>query len=235
MNKVTIEISKDSYDFLRELCEKMNLSENDIKFPYHTVSTTKKVAVPPYEGDEQEYNYKGTPVKSKDVISFCKNNNIALSEFLLKAQHTCDYKGSEEFEGFFLTEDACEKYIDENIDSLKAPYPYRKSLGNNSEMLKVVNTLFEITGVKPEKQWVEKTEVEVIEDNIKAIAQEEGYKLSDNVSKIAKAKLMMKGLDNWHLCPCYPADDIEHGCGTELCKQEIERDGVCHCHLYNKK
>lgn len=240
MNKVTVEISKETYDFLRELCTKMNNKEDDIFYPSYCVDTTKIVYVPPFEGDEREYWHEGKRVLGKDVYKYCTDKGISFEEFLATAQHTCDLKAEEDFVGFFLTEDACEAYIDDNIDSLREPYTYKKSIGDNPEMLKVIRSLFELTGVKPAFHWLSEDErnnpVFKIEENIREFAKKNGYDLNEKAVKgIAKAKNMMFGLDNWQKCPCASTDGLERFCGSEVCAQEIEKNGICHCSLNKKR
>ena len=65
-------------------------------------------------------------------------------------------------------------------------------------------------------------------------AKEQGYFVTPNLGRIAKAKLRFFGIDSWHRCPCYPPTDTEHGCGTVACSKQIEEDGVCHCNLFKK-
>ena len=62
----------------------------------------------------------------------------------------------------------------------------------------------------------------------------EGYEPTKNIEKIAKAKTMMFGDAEWKRCPC-DGNNAERYCISELCKSDIERDGICHCHCYTKK
>jgi len=101
-------------------------------------------------------------------------------------------------------------------------------------MKDLILTLFKITGVEPSKSWQEPNPVEIIESYIREDAANSGYKLEENnVKKIAKAKNMMFGLKEWRRCPCEGTNSDRY-CGSELCKADIERDGVCHCHLHLK-
>lgn len=83
------------------------------------------------------------------------------------------------------------------------------------------------------KDYIEHTDVEWVKENIKTIAEENGYDLTKNVEAIAKAKLRFFGVENWRKCPC--VRDDEHACISAQCKLDIENDGVCHCNLYKKK
>jgi len=78
------------------------------------------------------------------------------------------------------------------------------------------------------------SEVTDIEINIVEMADKNGWKVSNNLERIAKAKNRFFGLAEWHRCPCYPPSDTIHGCGTEACSKQIEDDGKCHCNLYLK-
>lgn len=78
----------------------------------------------------------------------------------------------------------------------------------------------------------EENPVEYIESQINQMAEDEGWGLTKNVSKIATVKNRFFGVDEWQRCPCYPQDDTVHGCGSEACKAEIEANGVCHCNLF---
>ena len=59
-------------------------------------------------------------------------------------------------------------------------------------------------------------------------------KIQKNVQKIANAKKMMFGEEEWHRCPC-DGQNADRYCISELCRSDIERDGECHCHCYCKK
>jgi hypothetical protein len=78
---------------------------------------------------------------------------------------------------------------------------------------------------------------EITEENIQKlvaefqkIADEKGYQLTDNAVRIAKAKLRFFGIDDWRQCPC--AQDGQHACLSDCCKEQIETKGVCHCNLF---
>lgn len=72
----------------------------------------------------------------------------------------------------------------------------------------------------------------ILENMLNHCAQE-GYVTTPNVEKIAKAKNMMFGENDWRRCPCDGQNENRY-CISETCKQDIERDGVCHCHCYCK-
>lgn len=76
-------------------------------------------------------------------------------------------------------------------------------------------------------------ELNTIIENIKTCAKENGFKLTNNVERIAKAKLRFFG-EEWSKCPCYPPEDTIHGCGTDACNKDIEESGKCHCRLYER-
>lgn len=72
----------------------------------------------------------------------------------------------------------------------------------------------------------------ILENMLKRCACE-GYTTTKNVEKVAKAKNMMFGADEWHRCPCDSSNENRY-CISEQCKQDIERTGECHCHCYTK-
>ena len=72
----------------------------------------------------------------------------------------------------------------------------------------------------------------ILEKMLKNCA-EHGYISTDNIEKIAKAKNMMFGESDWRRCPC-DGHNENRFCISETCRQDIERDGVCHCRFYCK-
>ena len=60
-----------------------------------------------------------------------------------------------------------------------------------------------------------------------------GFEATENVEKIARAKNIMFGEKDWSRCPC-DSSNSERYCISELCRSDIERDGICHCHCYRK-
>lgn len=61
-----------------------------------------------------------------------------------------------------------------------------------------------------------------------------GYATTKNVEKIAKAKKMMFGEEEWQRCPC-DGNNLPVFAFPKTCRADIERDGECHCHCYRKK
>lgn len=78
-------------------------------------------------------------------------------------------------------------------------------------------------------------DIETIEENIKKIAFNNNWDLTNNLHNIAKAKCKLFGIENWKKCPCYPKEDNIHGCETDACTKTINEDGICHCNLFKKK
>ncbi len=60
-----------------------------------------------------------------------------------------------------------------------------------------------------------------------------GFQPTENIEKIARAKNMMFGEQSWQRCPCDGRNE-ERYCISELCRSDIERDGICHCRCYSK-
>lgn len=77
-------------------------------------------------------------------------------------------------------------------------------------------------------------DLNIIVGKITDCAKVNGYFVTPNLTRIAKAKLRFFGVDSWHRCPCYPPTDTEHGCGTVACAKQIDDDGICHCNLFKK-
>lgn len=73
---------------------------------------------------------------------------------------------------------------------------------------------------------------EQIKEELKKIAKDNNYTLTDNIDKIIKAKLRFFGEENWRNCPC--VRDGKHACLSETCREQIESKGVCHCNLFKK-
>lgn len=234
MTKMMIEIDSEDYNKLRTLCETINNSDRQVLYPCYTVNTTELMAVPQFEGDEREYMIAGDRVLGKDVQKYLDAHNMSFDEFKAQAIHTCDYKGVEKFEGFFLTEDACYDYIDENIKNLRHPYPFCTSMDKNPEMKDLVLTLFRVFNVEPSQSWRKPEPVEIIEANIRQHALDCGYDINEKAIKgIAKAKNMMFGVDSWRDCPCASNDGLKRSCGSEVCAKEIAEGPRCHCNLYS--
>ena len=66
---------------------------------------------------------------------------------------------------------------------------------------------------------------------MKLIAEEQGYELTENAEKIAKFRART-GLP-MNLCPC-DKDNPYRGCVGSLCKKEIKEEGICHCRCFCK-
>lgn len=64
--------------------------------------------------------------------------------------------------------------------------------------------------------------------------QEAGLKTTKNIEKIARAKKMMFSDEEWHRCPC-DGNNSKRYCISEMCIEDIKRDGVCHCNCYTNK
>ena len=74
--------------------------------------------------------------------------------------------------------------------------------------------------------------IKKIVDKFKILAEKNGYELTENSEKIAKAKMRFFGEKQWAKCPC--VQDRKHACISPLCKKHIEEEGVCHCNLFKK-
>lgn len=76
-------------------------------------------------------------------------------------------------------------------------------------------------------------DIEYIEKQMKEHCEKEGFYASKNLPKIAKAKSMMFGKENWRQCPC-DGKNPDRFCGSPLCRSDVEEKGVCHCNCYFK-
>lgn len=71
-------------------------------------------------------------------------------------------------------------------------------------------------------------------DEMKLIAEEQGYELTETAEKVAK--FMERQKIPMGVCPC--SRDVSapyRGCVGSLCRKEIEENGVCHCRAYRKR
>lgn len=68
-------------------------------------------------------------------------------------------------------------------------------------------------------------------NELKLIAEENGYELTENAEKIAKFRART-GLDLGK-CVCDPKNPYK-GCISNLCRKEIEEDGVCGCRCFRR-
>ena len=75
---------------------------------------------------------------------------------------------------------------------------------------------------------------EEILHKMREICAEKGFAETENAPKIARAKVMMFGEQEWYRCPC-DGNNAERYCISELCARDIARDGECHCHCYKPK
>lgn len=73
-------------------------------------------------------------------------------------------------------------------------------------------------------------EQQEIEKRICAIATALDFKVSDNISKIARLKAKM---DDFRRCPCQPKDEQMY-CGSKKCEEMTKEKGHCHCNLFLK-
>lgn len=79
----------------------------------------------------------------------------------------------------------------------------------------------------------DKEELDEIVSCIKKKAEASGLDLTQNLIAIARAKQRFFGILSWSRCPC--DKDSDRSCISSRCKEEIEKNGVCHCNLYKKR
>lgn len=63
-------------------------------------------------------------------------------------------------------------------------------------------------------------------------AEEKGVEPTENLAKIAKARIRMHR--DITVCPCAP-DDTDRGCISTKCLREINEKGLCHCSCFRRK
>lgn len=72
---------------------------------------------------------------------------------------------------------------------------------------------------------------EKILENMLEFAKENNISTTKNVDKIARAKNMMFGEEEWKRCPC-DGQNPDRYCGSTLCMNDIKEKGICHCNCY---
>ena len=75
------------------------------------------------------------------------------------------------------------------------------------------------------------TDKEVIKNMLTNLADANGFYFTDNVDKIVNAKSMMNLLLQ---CPC-DSKNSDRFCISPLCREDIKRDGTCHCKCFKKE
>ena len=72
----------------------------------------------------------------------------------------------------------------------------------------------------------------MMEEKMRELAKLHNVEPTENLPKIAKARVIMKiGIE---VCPCAP-NDKERGCISAKCLKEIMESGICHCRCYRSK
>lgn len=82
-------------------------------------------------------------------------------------------------------------------------------------------------------KYLYEQDVQRIKRRVKKIAKEFNLD-TQNVDKIANAKMMLFAGDDVFRCPC-AADDKERYCGSLKCLSEIYTNKQCHCGLFKLK
>jgi len=75
---------------------------------------------------------------------------------------------------------------------------------------------------------------EEVLNELKLIAEEQGYELTETAEKVAK--FMERQHIPLGVCPCERKTPAPYrGCVGFICKNEIEEKGICHCQVFKKK
>lgn len=72
-----------------------------------------------------------------------------------------------------------------------------------------------------------------IKETLIEIGKQNGFKVTDNLDKIANAKYRFFGAEDFRKCPC--SRDDEHYCCSQLCQTDIRAKGTCCCKLFEVK
>lgn len=75
-------------------------------------------------------------------------------------------------------------------------------------------------------------QIKAMEEAMLALADHYDVVATENLSKIAKARVRMK-LDITE-CPC-ASKDKDRGCISAKCLREIRENGICHCTAFKRK
>lgn len=86
--------------------------------------------------------------------------------------------------------------------------------------------------LKAQYELSEKMTADDYLNEMRIIAEENGYELTENAEKIAKFR-ERTGLPIFD-CPCDRGNPYR-GCIGSLCRKEIEENGICHCQAYRKR
>ena len=73
----------------------------------------------------------------------------------------------------------------------------------------------------------------MIKEKLRKIAERNGFKLTDRLDSVSKAKRVLLG-DKWIYCPC-DTENKNRYCGSKVCLEEIQKKGVCHCGLFERE
>ena len=76
--------------------------------------------------------------------------------------------------------------------------------------------------------------IETILEKMHNFSKENNLLETKNIEKIAKAKNMMFGEEEWQRCPC-DGNNPNRYCGSSLCMNDIKEKGICHCNCYSLK
>lgn len=75
-------------------------------------------------------------------------------------------------------------------------------------------------------------QIKAMEEAMLALADHYDVVATENLPKIAKARVRMK-LDITE-CPC-ASKDKDRGCISAKCLREIRENGICHCTAFKRK
>lgn len=76
-------------------------------------------------------------------------------------------------------------------------------------------------------------QIKAMEEAMLALADHYDVVATENLPKIAKARVRMK-LDITE-CPCDRGPESSRGCISAKCLREIRENGICHCTAFKRK
>lgn len=144
-NQRTITISEEAFQFVQDLVHKMETQDRRATADpyYYVVQETGWTYVPDGLGDETVYlDMENDIVYTKEDL---EADGLDQDNFKAMERQREDYFGSHM--NFFLTEEACLKYIEENKHNLNCPRAYVLHAFRNPEVKKLYSLLKEL--VKP--------------------------------------------------------------------------------------
>ena len=154
--KIEIDISPENFEFLKQLMTQINTQNNHgTASPYYyTVRTTKDIAVPAGTTGTDKYYYDGECYTEEELRKVCKEDE---TDFEKVKDNSTKYGVDQVnvYENFFLTEEGYNKHMELNghnyRSSIEPAHFYIKHAFRNPELVQLLDTLGEVTGLGHKK------------------------------------------------------------------------------------